>query len=81
MKIASTPETYKYKIELVTVSDIVEFVKIATAEQCDIKLVDDSGFCVNGKSLIGAMATVEWSSLHCVSDEDIYTKIKKFCVA
>lgn len=71
---------HKYKIELVTTSDIVEFVNIATAEDGNIKLVDDSGFCVSGKSLLGAMATVEWSSLYCVSDADIYTKIQKFCV-
>lgn len=71
---------HKYKIELVTTSDIVEFVNIATAEDGTIKLVDDSGFCVSGKSLLGAMATVEWSSLYCVSDTDIYTKIQKFCV-
>ena len=71
---------HKYKIELVTTSDIVEFVNIATAEDGAIKLVDDSGFCVSGKSLLGAMATVEWSSLYCVSDADIYTKIQKFCV-
>lgn len=71
---------HKYKIELVTTSDIVEFVNIATAEDGTIKLVDDSGFCVSGKSLLGAMATVEWGSLYCVSDADIYTKIQKFCV-
>ena len=71
---------HKYKIELVTTSDIVEFVNIATAEDGTIKLVDDSGFCVSGKSLLGAMATVEWDSLYCVSDADIYTKIQKFCV-
>ena len=71
---------HKYKIELVTTSDIVKFVNIATAEDGTIKLVDDSGFCVSGKSLLGAMATVEWSSLYCVSDADIYTKIQKFCV-
>ncbi len=71
---------YKHKIELVTTSDIVKFVNIATAEKGSVKLIDDTGFCVNGKSLLGAMATVEWSSLYCVSDEDIYTKIKDYCV-
>lgn len=70
----------RYKIELVTMSDIVEFVNVATSETGNIKLVDDSGFCVNGKSLLGAMATVEWKSLYCLSDADIYSKIQKFCV-
>lgn len=70
---------YKYKIVLDTNSDIVDFVKIASAEDGAVKLVDDTGFCVNGKSLLGALASVEWSALYCVSDRDIYSKIQKFC--
>lgn len=70
---------HKYKIELVTTSDIVTFVNIASVQNGSVKLIDDSGFCVNGKSLLGAMATVEWNSLYCISDEDIYMKIKQFC--
>lgn len=72
---------HKYKIELVTNRDIVDFVGIATAINCSVKLTDGNGFCVNGKSLLGAMATVEWSSLYCESDVDIYNKIQKFCVS
>ena len=71
---------YKHKIELVTTSDIMEFVRIATEETGAVKLMDGNGFCVNGKSLLGAMATVEWKSLYCESDNDIYSKIEKFCV-
>ncbi len=71
---------YKHKIELVTYSDILEFVKIASLVDGNVMLVADNGFCVNGKSLLGAMATVEWSSLYCVSDNDIYSSIQKFCV-
>lgn len=70
---------YKYKIELITHSDIVEFVRIATEVPGAVKLIDGNGFCVNGKSLLGAMATVEWNSLYCVSDNDIYSGIQKFC--
>lgn len=72
---------HRHKIELVTTADIVEFVNISTSETGSVKLVDDTGFCVNGKSLLGAMATVEWSSLYCVSENDIYSKISKFCVS
>lgn len=71
---------HKYKIELVTTSDILHFVNIVSAENGGVKLIDDTGFCVNGKSLLGAMATVEWNSLYCVSDDDIYMKIKQFCM-
>lgn len=71
---------YRNKIGLVTTGDIMEFVRIATEETGDVKLIDGNGFCVNGKSLLGAMATVEWKSLYCESDNDIYSKIEKFCV-
>ena len=36
---------------------------------------------VNAKSLLGAMATVEWSELYCVASEPIYTSIQKFCIS
>ena len=71
---------YRNKINLVTSADMQEFVRIATAENGEVKLIDGNGFCVNGKSLLGAMATVEWTSLYCESENDIYLKIKKFCV-
>lgn len=69
----------RYRIELVTTSDIVEFVNAVTDVKGYVKLMDDEGFCVNGKSLLGAMASVEWKSLYCVSENDIYSRIKKFC--
>lgn len=71
---------FKHKIELITTADIMEFVRIATAENGDVRLIDGNGFCVNGKSLLGAMATVEWNSLYCESENDIYTSIQKYCI-
>jgi len=71
---------FKHKIELITTTDIMDFVNIASSVSGDVKLIDDAGFCVNGKSLLGAMASVEWKSLYCVSDEDIYMRIQKYCV-
>lgn len=72
---------HKHKIELITMSDINDFVQIVSKETGSVKLVDDTGFCVNGKSLLGAMVTVEWNSLYCVSENDIYSKIQKYCVS
>lgn len=72
---------HKYKIELVTNADIVEFVSSVASVDGLVKLTDDNGFCVNGKSLLGALATVEWNSLFCISDVEIYSKIQKFCVS
>lgn len=71
---------FKHKIELVTTADIMDFVRIATEESGAVRLIDGNGFCVNGKSLLGAMATVEWKSLYCESENDIYTSIQKYCV-
>ena len=72
---------HKHKIELVTFQDIREFVEIVTPLQGDIKLVDGRGFCVNAKSILGAAASTEWSELYCVSENDIYGKIQRFCTA
>lgn len=70
----------KVKIELNTLTDIREFVDIVSDPeiQGDIKLTDGNSYTTNARSLLGAMASVEWSELYCVSDEDIYTKIQKF---
>lgn len=72
---------YKHKIELITTADIMDFVRIVSEEGGVVKLIDGSGFCVNGKSLLGAMATVEWNSLYCESENDIYSSIQKYCVS
>ena len=71
---------HKHKIELITTADIREFVKIAESAEGEVKLIDGNSFCVNGKSLLGAMAAVEWNSLYCVTENDIYSQIQKFCV-
>lgn len=69
---------YRYKIELVTYSDILKFVAVAAKTEDTVKLLDGNGLCVNGKSLLGAIATVEWDSLYCESDSDLYAEIKDF---
>ena len=71
---------HKYRHNLITMADVTEFVKIASIENGNVKLVDDTGFCVSGKSFLGAIAAVEWDTLYCVSDTDIYSKIQKFCI-
>ena len=71
---------HKYKIELITTADIREFVKIAENTDGEVKLIDGNGFCVNGKSLLGVMASVEWNSLYCVTENDVYSQIQRFCI-
>ncbi len=74
-------ETYKHRVELVTTADVLDFVKIAASVKGKVGLTNSNGFFVNGKSLLGAMTTINWDTLYCVSDVDIYSKIQKYCVA
>lgn len=70
---------HRYKIELVTMNDIREFVDIVSAFPGEIRLTDGRGLCVNAKSVLGAVATVEWQSLYCQSECEIGEAIEKFC--
>ena len=71
---------HKHKIELITTADIREFVKVAESIEGEVKLSDGKGFCVDGKSLLGVMTAVEWNSLYCVTEDDVYSQIQKYCV-
>ena len=69
----------KVRIELDTLSDVREFVTIATSIPAPVHLVSDN-FRVSAKSLLGAMYTMEWAEVWCECDEDIYNKIEKFVI-
>jgi len=69
----------RYKIELDTMNDIRRFINIVSALPGEIRLVDGHGMCVNGKSILGAIATMEWSSLYCLSETEIGEHIAYFC--
>ena len=68
----------KYKIRLETLSDVNKFVKVASRYPGKIILTDGENFSVNGKSLLGAMYTVEWDQIYCESENEIYHLIKDF---
>ena len=68
----------KAKINLDTMSKINAFVSICSGLDCKIDLVDGSGYKVSAKSLIGAIATTDWSEVFVVSENDIYSHIKEF---
>lgn len=70
----------KYRIRLDTMSDVNKFVKIATKHPGKIMLSDGENFTVSGKSLLGAMYTMEWDQVFCESDTEIYRLIKDFIV-
>ena len=68
------------KVNLVTYKDITDFVNIVSNLDGKIKLTDGDSFCINAKSLIGVMATVEWDNVYCESEKDIYRHISKWVV-
>lgn len=70
---------HRVKINLVTFQDVQEFIAIVTPLSGNIFLEDpENGFKINAKSLLGAMASIEWDNIYVVSDEDVYTAISKF---
>ncbi len=70
----------KYRIRLDKLTDINRFVGIATAYKGRIMLSDGDNFAVSGKSLLGAMYTMEWDKVYCESETEIYHLIKDFIV-
>lgn len=73
----------RLKINLDTQSDVLEFCKIASGVEGEVRIVGhDSGqeCSVNGKSLLGLLYCTTWNDLWCVSENDIYSQIAKFAV-
>ena len=71
----------KYKVNVITQSDLIEFVTIATKLGDDVQvrvLNDDNTFICNGKSLLGVRHAMEWNNMYIDSNVDIYTKFAKF---
>ena len=68
----------KVKINIDTLNKINAFVSICSRLDCNINLIDGRGYCVSAKSLIGAVATMDWSQVFVESDKDIYSYITEF---
>ena len=68
-----------YRNNLVTTSDITEFTNICQKIDGKVELFcKKTGYRVNGKSLLGCLAAMEFEEVYVNSDEDIYDKIEKF---
>ena len=61
---------HKIRINLVTQSDIEKFVSIARTIEEDVSLIDDANHCVNAKSILGCMYSVEFDKTWITSDSD-----------
>jgi hypothetical protein len=70
----------KIKIRLETMSDVMKFQEIVSKVEEEVKLIDGSGYCVNAKSVLGAVAALEWKELYVVSEKDLITALKDFYI-
>lgn len=61
----------KQKIRLDTMTDIKKFVEVANRLPYKITLQDNDGHCVSARSIIGALYSMEWSDIYCVSEADL----------
>lgn len=68
-----------YRINLVTTSDITEFTNVCQKVDGRVELFcKKTGYRVNGKSLLGCLAAMEFEEVYVDSDKDIYSKIEKW---
>lgn len=70
----------KVEINLDTMSKINKFVSICSRLDYKIDLIDGEGYRISAKSLVGVLATVDWSQVFVVCEDDIYSHIKDFIV-
>lgn len=68
----------KTKVRLDTVTDIANFVLIASQITDDVYLTNNNGLKVNGKSFLGVAHAHEFDELWCECERDIYFSIKDF---
>lgn len=68
------------KINLDTMRDIQDFVRICGNITEPVHITDGAGLRVSGKSLLGVMYAMEFDNIWCECDTDIYMDIKRFIV-
>lgn len=72
----------KNRIELVTMTDVTEFVNAVSQVDGEVYLIDKNRkFKVNAKSQLATiLAFAEWNEIHVESDVDCYEQIKKWVI-
>ena len=80
----------KYKVNIITQSDLIDFVTLATqlGEDTVVRVLnEDNSFICNGKSLLGVRHAMEWDAIYIdaynkktLVNVDIYTKFKRFII-
>ena len=70
----------RVKINLDTISDVQNFVKITSGLKGKITVTDGDGLIVNAKSLMGLIYSLEFNELWCERELDIWQHIIDFSV-
>lgn len=72
----------RVKINLVTLTDAAKFTDICSkyGEEIEVKVKDNKGNVVNGKSLMGMIYSLEFAEMWCESNTNIYSDIKQFVI-
>ena len=70
----------KLKIRLETMTDVMKFQEIVSKVKEPVKLIDGNDYCVNAKSILGAITALEWSDLYVVSEKDLTAALKDFYI-
>ena len=70
---------FRAKVRLDTRTDILRFVERVCSVSVPVFLTSGV-YCVSGKSLLGAIYTLEWDNLWCECEEDIYHLIEDFII-
>lgn len=71
---------YLYRVDLVTGSDVIEFVKIASKAEGKVYLVSGNKR-INANSILGVyLAKAAWSNVCVEADYDCYFEFRKFIV-
>ena len=68
------------RINLETQTDVLELVNIASKFDFNIKVKDGSGNCVDAKSIMGMLYSLEFEETYIESEKDIYRDIAKFVI-
>ena len=68
------------RINLETQTDVLELVNIASKFDFSIKVKDGSGNCVDAKSIMGMLYSLEFTETYIESEKDIYRDITKFVI-
>lgn len=68
------------KVNLVTMTDVQDFVNAVSNIEEQVTLKDNAGHCVSALSLLGCLYSMEWKEVWCHCDRDILANIIQWVV-